>query len=212
MPIISEKGSLVTYYDRTKKHHESPHGKYWFSAKIQNGRLSTSCFLNARHFGTKWDRNTVDVWFWTDNRMADLLDILSRSSEVKVVRQSQVKRKSWPKYGSIVLSTAHNVSFNTRIEIMGCFGMSIDNTASRLCFMIKVKVVYEKKPMLSKIVHWLSLKNAGMLICARNYQIGKYWIYSTTVVSYVHLIIYTTSRGTRWGKSISVSDLELYEI
>ena len=28
--------------------------------------------------------------------------------------------------------------------------------------MIKVKVVYEKKPMLSKIVHWLSLKNAGM--------------------------------------------------
>ena len=35
----------------------------------------------------------ADVCFSTDNRMADLLDILSRSSDVKVVCQCQVKLK-----------------------------------------------------------------------------------------------------------------------
>ena len=63
--------------------------------------------------------------------MTDLLDILPMSSDVKVVLQGQVKRKIWPEYGSIVSSTAQYVSFKTRIENLGCFGMSIDNTASR---------------------------------------------------------------------------------
>ena len=80
--------------------------------------------------------------FSTDNRMADLLDLLPSSSEVKVVRQGQVTHKIW--YGFIVSSTAQYVSLKTRIEIMGCFGMFIDSTASRSCVRVKFKVVYEK--------------------------------------------------------------------
>ena len=49
-------------------------------------------FLNAQNCGTKYNRNTVNVSFPADNRMTDLLDILPRSSEVKVVRQGHVKR------------------------------------------------------------------------------------------------------------------------
>ena len=57
-----------------QKTRESSHGKYSFSAKIQNGRLSAwGVFLNARNCGTKYDINTVNVSFSTDNRMADLL-------------------------------------------------------------------------------------------------------------------------------------------
>ena len=76
--------------EQTPPPRESTYGKYSFSAKIQNSRLSTWCFINDR---TKSDRNTVKVSFSTDNRMADLLYILSRSSEVKVVPQGQVKHK-----------------------------------------------------------------------------------------------------------------------
>ena len=32
------------------------------------------------------------------------------------------------------------------------------------------------------------------------------------LVKVLHRVLYNTSRGTRWGKIISVSDLELYEI
>ena len=64
--------------------------------------------------------------------------------------QGQVKRKFDNKYGSIVSSTAQYVSFKTRIEILGCFGMSIDNTASRSCVRVKVKVVYEKNQCFPK--------------------------------------------------------------
>ena len=46
--IFSEKGSLVESYDRTKTPQESPDGKYSFSAKIQNGRLSTWQFHEER--------------------------------------------------------------------------------------------------------------------------------------------------------------------
>ena len=43
--IFPEKGSLVASHDRTKKTHESLHGKYSFSAKIKNGRHGV--FINA---------------------------------------------------------------------------------------------------------------------------------------------------------------------
>ena len=50
--------------------------------------------LNARNCRTEYDRNTVNVSFSTDNRMVDHLYISSRSTDVKVVRQCQVKRKT----------------------------------------------------------------------------------------------------------------------
>ena len=55
--------------------------------------------------------------------MADLYDILPKSSAVKVMRQSQVNRKMCPKSGSIVASTAYYVSFKTLSDMLvsrGC--------------------------------------------------------------------------------------------
>ena len=89
--------------------------------------------------------------------MTDLLDILPRSSAVKVVRQCQFKRKSWPKSGYIVTYAAQYLTSKAHIEILGCLVVSNDNNSSRSCVKVKVKVVW-KRTILSKIVRCLSLK------------------------------------------------------
>ena len=49
-----------------------------------------------------------------------------------------------------------------------------------------------------------------MLYCISIVSANIIFVVSVLTILIVHL--YITSRGTRWGKIISVSDLELYEI
>ena len=77
--------------------------------------------------------------FSTDNRIADLLNILRRSSEIKV--------KSNVKCDQNLAQLCHllpNICLLKHGLRLGCLGMSIDNTASRSCVRVKVKVGYEK--------------------------------------------------------------------